>query len=120
MTTGAMVALPPDPREWVDAELGRDLAGARLVVHGRRELASGDGWPLTLIRSDAVGAAGVVAARLHGFYRCGEHGAVAVAAGDVEAHAAELVSLLVAARAELGSSEVIALAQVWQLSAEGS
>jgi hypothetical protein len=75
-----LVPLPEDPSQWGAPYLYGGLpAGARVAIKSAQDQETDLGWPLSLIESHVVDAAGnLLGLRLHAFYRCLEYGAVAV------------------------------------------
>lgn len=114
--TRPVTPLPVDVRAWMEQQIAAGVPAGTLRVRSAetRALTTEVGWPMVLVRSDVVDGERVVARRLHAIYQFGVLGAVAVAEGELDAHAGALVALLEKGRPDLDDREVIALAEVWE------
>lgn len=95
----------------------RELAGEGAVtIRGAGTLATLEGWPIALVRSDLAGG-GALHERVHAFYRFDQVGAVVVATappGRLDDHRDALIALFERVRPRY-RARLAALAQIWEL-----
>lgn len=110
--------LPHDLRRWGDLVVTANVPLERLRVREIEDVATEDGWPVTLVSSDLVDASTswTEVRRVHALYRFLQFGVVAVVFGrpaQMDAQREELLNLLKQGRPDFATDEIIALSQLF-------